>query len=255
MEQNNNPEFNDKHPRYRRPDKRAGKFRPKAGAGPVQTGPDKRITDNDKPVIEEVRGRLRAATLDQLLDAFHAISAGPPAGRDAALAELDAELARREGTATLTVEDDHQSRQLDTLVERGWEYHEAWAEVHHLDAATLDREARMQLVDAERRPGERRDATLRRMYAETVYLQWLQAETATNGNLLNRAGRAKGIDPATLWSGPAARARKYAAPELLEWWERNGGRRNFAQYRAEMVGDRVTAQAARQAGAGRNYGV
>lgn len=226
---------------------------PRARAKPAA---NKRITGKGNPSIEQVRAQLRAATLDQLLDGFAAISRQPAgAGRDQSLQELDAELARREGTAALTVTDDHRSRQLDDLVARGWSYTDAYAEVHHLDAAQLDREARMQLVDAERRPGERRDATIRRMYAETVYLQWLQAEDATRGNLLNKAGRAKGIDPTTLWSGPAARARKYASPELLEWWEANGGRVNSAQYRAQFTGDRAGAQAARQAGAGRDRGV
>lgn len=260
-------EPNPKHPRYRRPDKRAGKFRPKAAgvvvpkqraAAASAAVPKQRAAPaaaKADPPLGEVRGRLQAASLDQLLDAFSAISAGPPAGRDRALRELDAELARREGTAALTVRDDHQSRQLDALVDRGWQYHEAYAEVHHLDVTQLDREARMQLVDAERRPGERRDATIRRMYAETVYLQYMQAEESTRGNVLNRAGRSRGIDPVTLWSGPAARARKYAAPELLAWWEANGGRRNFAEYRAQFSGDRAAAAAARQAGAGRDYGV
>lgn len=213
-----------------------------------------------------VRGRLATATVDELADAFRAISTGRggPA-RDRALAELDAELARREGVAELTVQDDHQSRQLDDLLARGWSYLDAYAEVHHLDVAQLQREERMALVDAERRPGERRDATIRRMYAESVYLAWAQAEADTNGQLLSKAAQQENarrsrqgkplITAASLWSGQAARARKYASDELKEWWESHGGRRTLTEYRAQFTGDRAAAERARMSGQGRDYGV
>jgi hypothetical protein len=210
--------------------------------------------------------RLSSASVDELTDAFREISARPQSpGRDRALEELDAELARREGVDELRVDDDLKSRQLDDLLSRGWSYLDAWAEVHGRDVADLEREERLQLVDAERRPGERREQTIGRMYAEHVYLASMQAEEDTNGHLLSPAGRAENarrarqgkplITAASLWSGPAARARKYASDELKEWWETHGGRRNLTEYRAQFTGDRGAAQSVRLAGQGRDFGV
>jgi hypothetical protein len=37
--------------------------------------------------------------------------------------------------------------------------------------------------------------------------------------MLNRRGREAGVDERTLFTGPEARARKYASEELLTYWE------------------------------------
>jgi len=58
-------------------------------------------------------------------------------------------------------------------------------------------------------------------YEDEVYRQWLGAEAATNGYMLNKAGKAAGIDERSLFTGPEARVRKYASPELFEWFENN----------------------------------
>jgi hypothetical protein len=174
----------------------------------------------------------------------------------AAVAALDAELARREGVTDLTVVDDPWSRQIDQLVARGWSYTDAYAEAHGLDPVSLAQEERSALI--ERRPGERTEDAIRRLYSEFVHVQWLDAEDATAGNLLSKAGRTKGITPTSLWSGQAARAAKYASDELKSWWEEHGGRRTYAQFRAQYVGGaeaRQAAEASRLAGAGRDYGV
>lgn len=251
--------------------KRGGQFMPRdadadaAQVEPPSRGPTRgrRPTQPARPEPApaagwaSVRERLSAATVDQLTDAFAEISrgqAGP--AMDRALAELDAELARREGTSSLTVRDDPHSRQIDELLGRGWSYTQAYAEVHHLDPAKLDREERLALVDANRRKGERRRDTLRRMFAEHVYVQWLDAEQQTRGNLLSPAGRAAGVDPVSLWSGTAARARKYASEELKRWWEEHGGRHPFAVWSAEYTGDGTRARREHAGrGAGRDFGV
>jgi hypothetical protein len=54
---------------------------------------------------------------------------------------------------------------------------------------------------------------------DEVYRQWLAAEAATNGYMLNRAGQRGGIDEHPLFVGPESRVRKYASPELIEWFE------------------------------------
>lgn len=57
------------------------------------------------------------------------------------------------------------------------------------------------------------------LYRESAYER---ATDATNGVLLNREGRAAGIDSWSLFSGPRARAYRYASDELREWWALNG---------------------------------
>ena len=49
--------------------------------------------------------------------------------------------------------------------------------------------------------------------------EWQQAENATRGNMLNKAGRAAGVNERTLFTGPESRARRYASHELLEYWQ------------------------------------
>jgi hypothetical protein len=55
--------------------------------------------------------------------------------------------------------------------------------------------------------------------AEAVDQAWLAAENATKGNMLNRSGKAAGIDERSLFTGPESRARRYASYELLEHWQ------------------------------------
>jgi hypothetical protein len=56
-------------------------------------------------------------------------------------------------------------------------------------------------------------------YKDEVYRQWLSAEAATNGYMVNKAGQRAGIDERTLFTGPESRVRKYASPELIEYFE------------------------------------
>jgi hypothetical protein len=55
--------------------------------------------------------------------------------------------------------------------------------------------------------------------AEEVDRRWEEAEKATRGNMLNKAGRAAGIDERSLFTGPESRARRYASEELLNHWQ------------------------------------
>ena len=59
-------------------------------------------------------------------------------------------------------------------------------------------------------------------YQDEVYRQWLTAESATNGYMLNKAGRAAGINERSLFKGPESRVRKYASRELLDYFSEHG---------------------------------
>ena len=56
-------------------------------------------------------------------------------------------------------------------------------------------------------------------YDNTLYAQFVAAEEATRGAMLNARGREKGIDPFSLFMGNETRALAYASEELVEHWE------------------------------------
>ncbi|MGW2130449.1 phage minor capsid protein [Streptomyces coelicoflavus] len=84
----------------------------------------------------------------------------------------------------------------------------------------------------ERHTITRREA--RALYDEYVERQSLAAEHDV-GWLLNKRGRDKKIDPATLFSGPARIAYAYASDELKDWW-REHGRLTQAEFIEQVTG-------------------
>ncbi|WP_275463368.1 phage minor capsid protein [Streptomyces noursei] len=92
-------------------------------------------------------------------------------------------------------------------------------------------------------------AEARALYEEYVYRQYLAAENATNGYLLNAKARAAGINPAELFSGPARIAYARASDELKEWWAANG-----RMTQAEFVEQATGREQRWAAGARKNEG-
>jgi hypothetical protein len=72
------------------------------------------------------------------------------------------------------------------------------------------------------------------------------AENECRGVLLNRAGRATGVDPASLFCGPASRVRKYASEELRTWFARHG-RITYGECKYNWFGRESDRKAARTA--------
>jgi hypothetical protein len=191
---------------------------------------------------------------DELLDHFHAISQHDQPD-ESALHALDAELARRESAAA-----DHRAveQHIDRLVANGRDYLSAYAEAHGLDEDQLHREQLAATVDAQRQVGETRERAVRRMYAEVTDLNYRQAEDWTRGHMLNPAGRAAGVDPKSLFSGPRSRARKYASEELARFWAEVTPRQTYTEFRATMLGraaDVVAAAKAKLAGNDKDFGL
>lgn len=139
-----------------------------------------------------------------------------------------------------------QQRRVDELVAGGRDFLSAYAEVHGQDEDELARQEGRTAVD--RRPGETTAKAVRRSYDEFTHMRYLQAEKATRGHMLNKAGQAAGVDPLSLFTGPVARARRYASEELMRWWQRNE-RMNLTQFRAQVIGsgkDKAAAAKTRQ---------
>ncbi|MBB6415829.1 phage minor capsid protein [Streptomyces sp. AK010] len=78
-------------------------------------------------------------------------------------------------------------------------------------------------------------AEARAMYEEYVYRQYLAAEDACNGYLLNKKAQAAGTNPAELFSGPARIAYARASDELKEWWAEHG-RLTQAEFIEQVTG-------------------
>lgn len=74
---------------------------------------------------------------------------------------------------------------------------------------------------------------MREQYENHVHAQYLAAETACRTRLLNDRGERAGIDAMSLFSGPASRAKAYASPELIEWWQHHP-RLTFEDFERQM---------------------
>ncbi|QHF97923.1 phage capsid protein [Streptomyces sp. NHF165] len=83
-------------------------------------------------------------------------------------------------------------------------------------------------------------AQIREMYREHITAQWLAAEDACRGVLLSREAEAAGIDPMTLFTGPAHVAYARASEELRRWWA-DHPRTTLAEYTEQVTGERSAA--------------
>jgi hypothetical protein len=89
-------------------------------------------------------------------------------------------------------------------------------------------------------------AQIRELYDEYVYTAYLRAEADCRGELLNRRAQSLGVDPVSLWSGPAHVAYSRASEELIEWWAQHG-RLTLVEFTEQVTGERsAAAERARQ---------
>ncbi len=108
-------------------------------------------------------------------------------------------------------------------------------EMERRDQEAIKREARKQEM-------QRRLFAKRLAHAEEVDRAWLEAEAATKGNMLNRAGREADISERSLFTGPESRARRYASEELLNHWQaHHRPTAAFMQGKDTRVHERYTA--------------
>jgi hypothetical protein len=181
------------------------------------------------------RARLRSYSDEQLAAEFADISRADQLD-EPALRKIIAEMDRREKKPRPRRPTKKQ-QDLDAQLEQGRDYRSA-------AAAVLDR-----------KPGETLDAAVRRYHDEWLDLSYLQAEQNTAGHMLSPAGRDARIDPRSLFTGPLARARKYASEELLRWWADNP-RLDRTQFRAQLLGrpsDVKAAKATKARSSGRDF--
>lgn len=73
----------------------------------------------------------------------------------------------------------------------------------------------------------------RQQYDDYVAVHYDRAMVATNGQMVNEAGRLAGIDSYSLFSGPVARVKKYGSDELQGFFGQNG-RHTFTSFRYSL---------------------
>lgn len=123
-----------------------------------------------------------------------------------------------------------------------------------LKAAVAAYSARVDAIDAELAaagvPEDVIDPAPRRLTGQQVrddYENWLNltvldAEQATRGNLLSRAGQAAEASVYDLFTGSSARSIRYASEELIRWWQEDPSRRqSFPEWRHAATGSGAKA--------------
>jgi hypothetical protein len=126
-------------------------------------------------------------------------------------------------------------RVYQSLVNQGENPEDAWAHAHGVSSEQMQREAVIAQLRTQGYKGGGFDALTRDAFKHEVQRRVLEAEAATNGYMLSREGKKAGVDPWSLFTGTEARARKYASPELREWWDQNG-RPSAADFQDTLMG-------------------
>ncbi|MEE2041269.1 phage minor capsid protein [Nocardiopsis sp. CT-R113] len=188
---------------------------------------------------DQLGERLMAAFTDGDMDQAATLEAEVERRAEAERAAAEAAERRREA-ARLRREAREQAQyaEIVRLVEEdGWSWEEAAAEVLGRTVEQIRRQeyVRVHRVgDDDRRPFRE---IAREQYRLYVHRQVVSAEHATNGYLLTAEGQRRGIDPETLFSGPRARAERWASEELRQWWDQHG-RLTFEDFVAEIESGR-----------------
>lgn len=75
---------------------------------------------------------------------------------------------------------------------------------------------------------------MRDEFENVVIAAYQAAEEGAHGAMLNKVGRAAGIDAYSLMIGPWARVLKYASPELIEHFQKVG-RPSLSDFESEWM--------------------
>ncbi|MFD6214936.1 phage minor capsid protein [Nocardia salmonicida] len=122
----------------------------------------------------------------------------------------------------------------DRLLAEGLDDESAIEKAYGVSVVQQRRTNALAVLRANGHNGKGFDECSRAAFKEHAYNQWLDAENATNGYLLSKAGESAGIDPRSLWHSNEATARKYASEELRAHWDQVG-RVTLAEFQEELI--------------------
>jgi hypothetical protein len=152
---------------------------------------------------------------------------------DMVLAEMDRR--QRDDEVTTAISEDEQWKRFDELLAAGWDEESATEEAMGIPVAEQRRERAISMLRGQGYSGARFEDLARKSYRDHVFQMYRAAEDATRGHLLTREGQNAGVDPGQLFSGPEARARRWASDELKQWWDDNG-RETFEDHKSRLLG-------------------
>lgn len=127
----------------------------------------------------------------------------------------------------------------DRRVAAGEDPEQAYAGAYGLTAERVRRDEAIRTMRGNGYRGKGFTELARAVFVEHAEASYWAAEDATKGYLRNAAGDRAGVDPRSLFTGPEARARKYASPELLDYWQEHG-RMTLEDFTAGMLGGHMT---------------
>lgn len=186
------------------------------------------------------RQRWAALSDDDLADAMG--TAGD-AELDRIVRELDrrdraqrkTERARERRHAKRGAEERRRSAEFDAACDAGEDPEEAYGRVYGVTEEKMRRDAAAESLRSAGYAGKTFREMVKSAHAGDVAERYLHAESVCRGHMLNAAGKAAGVDPESLFSGPAARARKYASEELAGYF-RDHGRLTVEDFAAGLLG-------------------
>lgn len=153
--------------------------------------------------------------------------------RDAAARKAEAQRARR--AATRQTRDRAREARWDELLAEGMDPQTAYAEAYGVDEERVRRDEAILSLRGNGYSGKGFDQLVRAALTDHVEQSYTDAEDECRGHLLSKAGQARGVTPRSLFTGPEARARKYASEELLNYWQQNG-RLTMDDFKASLLG-------------------
>lgn len=212
--------------------------RPARGTGsdaaerdPVDPGGDPTRLD-DKQLEQALSASLAAEDFDR----FEALSNESDA-RDALRAEdlaaADREAKRLADQAANADANAERWARYEELTDAGMSDEEAAAEVFDIDVDQVRRDEAFAKLRGGGYTGGY-DKMLRQAFEEYLEEEYIRAENATKGAMLNARARRIDVDPRSLLLGNERTARARASEELLEYWDANG-RYTFDLWRDEFV--------------------
>jgi hypothetical protein len=137
-------------------------------------------------------------------------------------AERKAERERERRRAKRDARDAERSRAFDVACDAGEDPEAAYARVYGVTEERVRRDEAIASLRSSGYAGKGFRELVRSAHRDHVEQAHADAEDECRGHLLSPAGRAAGVHPRSLFTGPESRARKYASEELLGYWQRNG---------------------------------
>lgn len=231
--------------RFARLDRRIA-ARDRKRAAPVRQDVPRRPTSSGTEVAKG--GGTAAASLRKLSD--DELAARMADADDKTLSRLVRELDRRDraearrlaAKAKKEHREAERDRAYDEALDRGADPEQAFADIYGGNVAKLRRGRAIDAMKAHGYKGNSVRELAGAAFKEHAELSYLAAEDATRGHLLNAAGKKARVNPRSLFTGPEARARKYASEDLLRFWQQHH-RLTADDFHSSAIGGRGRANA------------